>query len=113
MALTELGLRERRTIDDLFNAKMSVDKIAAEIGRHRSAVFREIKLNRFVGDELPNRNGYYEMTAQRFVVERRARRHKLVRLVDPSLQIALDARRRQSIANVTCGLIKSACLPTK
>lgn len=36
MAHTEIGLRERRTIEDMLNAKMSVDKIAAEIGRHRS-----------------------------------------------------------------------------
>ena len=31
MAHTELGLRERRTIEDMLNAKISVDKIAAEI----------------------------------------------------------------------------------
>jgi IS30 family transposase len=35
MAHTELGLRERRTIEDMLNAKMSVESIAAEIGRHR------------------------------------------------------------------------------
>ena len=51
MAHTELGLLERRTIEDMLNAKVPVDKIAAEIGRHRSTVFREIKLNRFVNDE--------------------------------------------------------------
>lgn len=51
MAHTELSLRERRTIEDMLNAKMSVDKISAEIGRHRSTVFREIKRNRFVDDE--------------------------------------------------------------
>lgn len=33
MAHTELDLRERRTIEDMLNAKMSVDKIATEIGR--------------------------------------------------------------------------------
>jgi IS30 family transposase len=48
MAHTELGLRERRTIEDMLNAKISVDKIAAEIGRHRSNVFREIKRNGIV-----------------------------------------------------------------
>ncbi len=31
MGHTELGLRERRTIEDMLNAKMPVDKIAAEI----------------------------------------------------------------------------------
>ncbi len=82
MAHTELGLRERRTIEDMLNAKISVDKIAAEIGRHRSTVFREIKRNKFVDDELPKLNGYYGMTAQRSAVNRRARRRKLVRFVD-------------------------------
>lgn len=43
MAHTESGLRERRTIEDMLNAKISVDKIAVEIGRHRSTVFREIQ----------------------------------------------------------------------
>ena len=82
MAHTELSLRERRTIEDLLNAKMSVDKIAAEIGRHRSTVFREIKRNRFVDHELPKLNGYYGMNAQRSAMTRRARRRKLVRFVD-------------------------------
>ena len=82
MGHTELGLRERRTIEDMLNAKMSVDKIAAEIGRHRSTVFREIKRNRFVDDELPKLNGYYGMNAQRSAVNRRARRRKLVRFED-------------------------------
>ena len=82
MAHTELSLRERRTIEDMLNAKMSVDKISAEIGRHRSTVFREIKRNRFVDDELPKLNGYYAMTAQRSAVNRRGRRRKLVRFAD-------------------------------
>ena len=82
MAHTELGLRERRTIEDFLNAKMSVGRIAAEIGRHRSTVFREIKRNRYVDEELPKLNGYYGMTAQRSAVGRRARRRKLVRFVD-------------------------------
>jgi IS30 family transposase len=72
MAHTELGLRERRTIEDMLNAKISVDKIAAEIGRHSSTVFREIKRNKFVDDELPKLNGYYGMSAQRTAVNRRA-----------------------------------------
>lgn len=56
MAHSELNLRERRAIEDMLNAKMSVDKIAAEIRRHRSTLYREIKRNRFVDDELPNLN---------------------------------------------------------
>lgn len=31
MDYTELGLRERHTIEDMLNAKMSVDKIAAAL----------------------------------------------------------------------------------
>ncbi len=45
MAHTELSLSERRTIEDMLHAKFSVDKIAAEIGRHRATVYREIKRN--------------------------------------------------------------------
>jgi len=82
MALTELGLRERRTIENMLNAKMSLSKIAAETGRHRSTVFREIKRNRCEDAELPKLNGYYGMTAQRSGVDRRARRRKLVRFVE-------------------------------
>ncbi len=51
MAHTELDLRERRAIEDMLNAKMPVSKIAAEIGRHRSTVYREIKRNNYDGKE--------------------------------------------------------------
>ncbi len=82
MTHTELDLRERRAIEDMLNAKMPVNKIAAEIGRHRATVYREIKRNRYFDDELPKLNGYYGMTAQRSAVDRRARRRKLVRFVE-------------------------------
>lgn len=82
MTHTELDLRERRAIEDMLNAKMPVSKIAAEIGRHPSTIYRGIKRNGFVDDELPNLNGYYGMVAQRTAMGRRARRCKLVRLVD-------------------------------
>ena len=64
MAHTELDLRERRTIEDMLNAKVSVSKIAAEIGRHRSTVYREIKRNSFADEELPCLSGYYGINAQ-------------------------------------------------
>lgn len=82
MAHTELDLRERRAIEDMLNAKVPVSKIAAEIGRHRSTVYREIKRNYFEDDELPYLSGYYGMNAQKYASDRRARRCKLVRLVD-------------------------------
>lgn len=82
MAHTELDLRERREIEDMLNANVPVNRIAAEIGRHRSTVYREIKRNAFKDDELPYLNGYYGVTAQRSAEARRARRRKLVRLED-------------------------------
>ena len=42
MVHTELDLRERRKIENMLNAKVPVSKIAVEIGRHHSTVFREI-----------------------------------------------------------------------
>ena len=80
MAHTELDLRERRAIEDMLNAKVPVNEIAALIGRHRSTVYREIKRNGFKDNELPELNGYYGVTAQRTADARRARRRKLIRL---------------------------------
>ena len=82
MAHTELDLRERRAIEDMLIAKVPVSKIAAEIGRHRSTVYREIKRNYFTDKELPYLNGYYGMNAQKYASDRRARRRKLIRLED-------------------------------
>ena len=90
MAHTELDLRERRKIEDLLVAKVPVAKIAAELGRHRSSIYREIKRNRFVDEELPYLNGYYGVNAQRLSQARRARRRKLIRL--PVLRDAVIER---------------------
>jgi IS30 family transposase len=80
MAHTELDLPERRTIEDMLNAKVPVSKIAVKIGRRRSTVYREIKRNHFEDDELPYLSGYYGVNAQRSAEARRARRRKLLRL---------------------------------
>jgi len=80
MVHTELDLSERRVIEDMLNAKMPVSKIATELGRHRSTVYRDIQRNGFVDEELPQLNGYYGVTAQNSALRRRARRRKLVRL---------------------------------
>ena len=82
MAHTELNLRERRTIEDMLNAKMSVDEISVEIGRHKSTIYREIKRNYYSDEEIPYLNGYYGMNAQKYAIDQRARRRKLVRLDD-------------------------------
>ena len=80
MTHTELNLRERRVIEDMLNAKISVSKIAAEIVRHPSTIYRDIKRNGFVDSELPKLSGYYGMVAQKTAVQIRARRCKLVLL---------------------------------
>ena len=82
MAHKELDLRERRRIEDLPNAKLPVSRIAAEIGRHRSTVHREIKRNAFGADteEVACLGGYYGMVALRKASDRRARGRKLIRL---------------------------------
>ncbi|MBM1635133.1 IS30 family transposase [Sulfitobacter mediterraneus] len=80
MAHRELNLRERRAIEDMLNAKIAVREIAAEIDRHVSTVYREIKRNHYDDKELPELNEYYGMVAQRAASQRRARRRKLVRL---------------------------------
>ena len=80
MSHTELNLRERRVIEDMLQAKMSVREIAAEIGCHRSTIYRDIKRNGYTDDELPELNGYYGIVAQKAATQRRTRRRKLVRL---------------------------------
>ena len=87
MAHTELDLRERRIIEDMLNAKISISKIAAELGRHRSTIYRDIKRNFYTDGELPYLSGYYCVMAQRQAEARRARRRKLIRL--PKLRMAV------------------------
>lgn len=93
MAHTELDLRERRAIEDMLYAKVPVSKIAAEIGRHRSTVYREIKRNSYCDEELPYLDGYYGVNAQRYAAARRTRRRKLIRL--PKLREAVIDRLKE------------------
>src|SRR3954454_18093452 len=43
----QLTLEERRTIFRLLGAKVPIDRIAEELGRHRSTIHREIRRNLF------------------------------------------------------------------
>lgn len=79
MTHSELDLRERRRIEDLSNAGVAVRQIAADLNRHRSTIYREIKRNRFVENELPQFSGYFGVTAETFAKVRRERRRKLIR----------------------------------
>ena len=56
--------------------------IAVRLQRDRSTIYREIKRNRFVDEELPELNGYYGVLAQKTASQRRHRRRKLVRCAD-------------------------------
>lgn len=79
MAHKELDLRERRLIEDMLNAKMPIAKIAVEIGRHRSSVYREINRNYFSDECMPKCDGYYGAAAHLMAADRRARQRKLIR----------------------------------
>jgi transposase, IS30 family len=93
MAHTELCLRERRRIEDMLSAKISVRKIAAEIGRHASTVYRDINRNGYTDDELPELNGYTGVVTQRTATQRPAWRRKLVRLVGLRKAVAKHSKK--------------------
>ncbi|MGB6228562.1 MAG: IS30 family transposase [Litorimonas sp.] len=80
MARTGLSLRERRTVEDMLHARMSVREIAPVIGRHCSTIYRDIERNGFVDAELRRPNGDYGVVAQKMAARRRRRRCKLVPL---------------------------------
>jgi IS30 family transposase len=51
-----LTLEERRAIFRLLNAQVPVERIAEQLGRHRSTIFREISRNLF--REVKEYRGY-------------------------------------------------------
>ena len=75
-------LEERRTLFRLLNAKLPIKEIAAQLGRHRSTIYREIARNEF--REVRQYRGYYPVTAEDSARRRRRRQRKLVR--DPRLR---------------------------
>ncbi|MCP1167154.1 helix-turn-helix domain-containing protein [Limimaricola sp. ASW11-118] len=75
MAHRELDLQERRLVEDLLQAKMSIAQIAVRLSRHRSTIYREIRRNRFEDSELPQLSSYYYgMLAQKRAAECQATR---------------------------------------
>ncbi|CAO3436283.1 IS30 family transposase [Azospirillum argentinense] len=78
---SHIDLAERRRIQKMRDAKVPVAVIAAELGRHRSTIHREIRRN-FYHDPFRDRwgqeyRGYYCTTADAYARKRRARRAKL------------------------------------
>ena len=90
MAHRELTYKERRRIEDLLADKVPVARIAVELGRHRSTVYREIGRNAYRDAECPEVAGYYGMVAHGTAKVRRARRRKLIR--EPELREAVEDR---------------------
>jgi|APMI01.1.fsa_nt_gi IS30 family transposase len=75
---THLDLDERRKLYQLTSAGRSPRQAAAELGRHPSTIYRELKRNhRF--DEEPMFRGYFPLTAQSMAVGRRLRGAKISR----------------------------------
>ena len=72
----QLTLDDRRTIFRLLDAKVPLEEIARQLGRHRSTIHREITRNLF--REVKEYRGYYPLTADDSAKRRRQRRRKLV-----------------------------------
>jgi IS30 family transposase len=84
----QLSLDERRAIFRLLGARVPIDRIAQEFGRHRSTIHREIRRNLF--REVKEYRGYYPITADAWARQRRQRRRKLIQ----------DARLRQHVTEM-------------
>lgn len=87
-----LGLEERRRLFRLREAKTPVAQIAAALGRHRFAIYREIARNWWHDAEVPKAEGYWPMTAQDLAGRRRRALAKLER--HPELRAAVVDRLR-------------------
>jgi len=72
-----LTLDERRQIFHLREARQPIGLIAAQLGRHRSTIYRELRRNFFRGEGRDWR-GYFPVTANDFARRRRGRLRKLV-----------------------------------
>lgn len=56
---SQLTLPDRRRLHHLMAAKVPINEMARQLGRHRSTIYREITRNTFRDRELPDYNGYY------------------------------------------------------
>ena len=79
---SHIDLDERRKIARWRMTGLSVESIAEKLGRHRSTIFREIKRNTFIDNDVPDLNGYYCVTAHDIAGDRRAKLRKLARFSD-------------------------------
>lgn len=73
-----LRLDERETIFRMMDARLPVSRIAAELGRHTSTIYRELRRNYFYDDDAYFR-GYFPTVAHRIARRRRIPGRKLAR----------------------------------
>ncbi|UPA27323.1 IS30 family transposase [Shinella oryzae] len=76
---TQITLADRRRLHQLVAARMPINEMARQLGRHRSTIYREIKRNTFHDRDLPEYDGYYSTVADDIAKERRRRLRKLRR----------------------------------
>lgn len=76
---TQISLADRRRLHHLVAAKVPINEMARQLGRHRSTIYREIKRNTIRDRELPDYDGYYSTVADSISRERRRRQRKLRR----------------------------------
>ena len=74
-----LSLEDRRRLMRLREAKVRVDEIARQLGRHRATIYRELKRNWWRDTEVPQAEGYWPVTAQQLADGRRRSSCKLLR----------------------------------
>ena len=76
---TQITLTDRRRLYHLVSAKVPINEMARQLGRHRSTIYREIRRNTFRDRELPDYDGYYSTVAHDISRDRRRGLRKLRR----------------------------------
>jgi IS30 family transposase len=76
---SQITLADRRRLRHMVAAKVPVNEMALQLGRHRSTIYREIRRNAFRDRELPDYDGYYSTVANDTAKDRRRRLRKLRR----------------------------------
>lgn len=66
-----LSLEERRHIYLMLGRKASVTKIAQQLGRHHSTIYRELQRNSYFEADDHKMNGYYPLNAHEYYRRRR------------------------------------------
>jgi len=102
---TQITLADRRRLQQLMTAKVSINEMARLLGRHRSTIYREIRRNTFHDRELPDYDGYYSTLANDLAQERRCRLRKLRRHPDLREEIISQLKARWSPEQIAGRLV--------